>query len=302
MKKKIAILMLVLVMLSGCTKRFTVENKTEKTSKSYVSNIICRPESKELLNIYKENSDKINIKLEDLPLCKNLKIDSGGYEGLWTSFFVKPLSWIIVKLGLLVKSYGISIMIIGFLLRAAMYPLSKKSTSMSTNLQKAQKDLDALEKKYKGKEDKESMMMKSQEMMVIYKKHDISPFSGCLFAIIQMPIFFAFLEAVYRVPAFFEETLWKFNLGMTPLEGFAVGNYWYIILIVFIALATYFSFKNMSTTGSTEQQKQTKLMSIFMLVFIVIVSFSLPAAIALYWIVSNSFTIFQNLLLKKGTV
>ena len=126
MKKKIAILMLVLVMLSGCTKRFTVENKTEKTSKSYVSNIICRPESKELLNIYKENSDKINIKLEDLPLCKNLKIDSGGYEGLWTSFFVKPLSWIIVKLGLLVKSYGISIMIIGFLLRAAMYPLSKK--------------------------------------------------------------------------------------------------------------------------------------------------------------------------------
>ena len=302
MKKKIVLLLLILITLTGCTKRFTVENKETNTKKSYVSNIICRPESEDLIKIYNENIDETKVDISKLPLCKNLKVNSGGYEGLWTSIFVKPLAWLIVKLGILVKSYGVSIMIIGFLLRAIMFPLSKKSTNMSTNLQKAQKDLDVLEKKYNGKDDKDSMMMKSQEMMMIYKKYDISPFSGCLFAFLQMPIFFAFLEAVYRVPAFFEETLWKFNLGMTPLEGFAVGNYWYIILIVVIALATYFSFKNMNTSGSTEQQKQTKMMSIFMLVFIIVVSFSLPAAIALYWIVSNGFTVIQNLILKKGKI
>lgn len=302
MKKKIVLLLLILITLTGCTKRFTVENKETNTKKSYVSNIICRPESEDLIKIYNENIDETKVDISKLPLCKNLKVNSGGYEGLWTSIFVKPLAWLIVKLGILVKSYGVSIMIIGFLLRAIMFPLSKKSTNMSTNLQKAQKDLDVLEKKYNGKDDKDSMMMKSQEMMMIYKKYDISPFSGCLFAFLQMPIFFAFLEAVYRVPAFFEETLWKFNLGMTPLEGFAVGNYWYIILIVLIALATYFSFKNMNTSGSTEQQKQTKMMSIFMLVFIIVVSFSLPAAIALYWIVSNGFTVIQNLILKKGKI
>jgi len=301
MKKKLAIITVLLILLSGCTKRFEVKNEKDESVKTYVSNIVCRPESKELIKIYEENEDKINVDFDKLPLCKDLKINSGGYEGLWTSIFVKPLSWIIIKLGQLVKNYGISIMIVGVLLRLIMMPISKKSTNMSANLKKAQRDLDSLERKYSGKEDKEAMMMKSQEMMMIYKKYDINPFSSCLFAFLQMPIFFAFLEAVYRVPAFFEETLWKFNLGMTPKEGFAVGNYWYIILIILIALATYFTFKNVNTTGNTEQQKQTKMMSMFMLVFIVIASFTLPTAIALYWIVSNGVSIIQNLIIKKGS-
>lgn len=301
MKKKLIVVALLLVLLSGCTKRFQVENKEDNTTKSYVSNIICRPESKELLKVYEENAKELEIDIDKLPKCKNLKINSGGYEGLWTSIFVKPLSWVIIKLGLLVKNYGIAIMIAGALLRAIMIPITKKSTNMNANLNKAKKNLDNLEKKYAGKETKEAMMMKSQEMMMIYKKYEINPFSSCLFAFLQMPIFFAFLEAVYRVPAFFEETLWKFNLGMTPKEGFAAGNYWYLILIILIALATYFSFKNINTAGNTEQQKQTKIMSMFMLVFIVIASFTLPTAIALYWIVSNGFTIIQNLIIKKGS-
>jgi len=43
-----------------------------------------------------------------------------------------------------------------------------------------------------------------------------------------------------------------------------------------------------------------KMMSTFMIVFISIISFSLPTSIALYWIVSNGFTIIQNLIIKKG--
>ena len=153
------------------------------------------------------------IKYEDLPKCSNLKINSGGYEGLWTSLFVKPLAWIIVKVGLIVKNYGLAIMIVGLILRLLMFPISKKSTNMNINMQKAQKDIDKLENKYKGREDRDSMMAKSQEMMLIYKKYDINPFSSCLFAFLQLPIFFAFLEAVYRVPAFFEKNFLVFNLG-----------------------------------------------------------------------------------------
>ena len=192
-------------------------------------------------------------------------------------------------------------MIVGLILRAIMFPLSKKSVNMSENMQKAQKDLNKLEKKYKGREaDRDAMMAKSQEMLLIYKKYDISPLSGCLFSFLQLPIFFAFLEAVYRVPAFFEKNFLVFNLGTTPLEGFKAGNYWYIILILLIIGATYFSFKNMNVSGDAEQAKQMKMMSTFMIVFISIVSFSLPTSIALYWIVSNGFTVVQNLILKKG--
>lgn len=301
MKKKILILFLVLFTLSGCTKRFNVVINEEKNQqKSYVSNILCKPETKELVDIYKNNDKKLLIKYEDLPKCSNLKINSGGYEGLWTSLFVKPLAWIIVKVGLIVKNYGLAIMIVGLILRLLMFPISKKSANMNINMQKAQKDLDKLEKKYKGREDRDSMMAKSQEMMLIYKKYDINPFSSCLFAFLQLPIFFAFLEAVYRVPAFFEKNFLVFNLGTTPLEGIKAGNYWYIILVVLIILATVFSFKNMNMSTNKEQAKQMKMMTTFMIVFISFVSFGLPTSIALYWIVSNGFTVVQNLLLKKG--
>ena len=302
MKKKILVLILLLVTLSGCTKRFNVETVDEnenKSTKQYVSNILCKPESEELIKVYSENSDKLLVKYEELPACKNLKINSGGYEGLWTSIFVKPLAWFIVKIGVLVKNNGIAIMIVGLLLRIILFPLSKKSTDMSENMKKAQKDLTRLEKKYENKTDKESMMAKSQEMMMIYKKYNINPMASCLFAFLQLPIFFAFLEAVYRVPAFFEKNFLVFNLGTTPLEGFKVGNYWYIILILLIFGATYYSFKNMSTANE-EQAKQMKMMSTFMTVFILIVSFSLPTSIALYWIVSNGFTVVQTLIQKKG--
>ena len=240
MKKKILLLLMILLTLSGCTKRFniTIEDKDEKVQKSYVSNILCKPESEELQKVYSENSDKLLVKYDKLPECKNLKINSGGYEGLWTSLFVKPLAWIIVKVGLLVKNNGVAIMIVGLLLRLLLLPISKSSTNMNENLQKAQKDLNRLEKKYQGREDKDAMMAKSQEMLLIYKKYNINPMSSCLFAFLQLPLFFAFLEAVYRVPAFFENDFLVFNLGTTPLEGFKAGNYWYIILILLILAAT----------------------------------------------------------------
>ena len=302
MKKKLLILLLILLTVSGCTKRFNVKIDDE-SQKSYVSNILCKPESEELNKLYSEHKEelkKVDVDYDKLSSCKNLKINSGKYDGLWTSLFVKPLAWIIVKIGLLVKNNGLAIMIVGFLLRLALFPISKKSTNMSENMKKAQGDLNKLERKYRGKDDRESQMAKGQEMMIIYKKYDINPMSSCLFAFLQLPIFFAFLEAVYRVPAFFENDFLVFNLGTTPLEGFKAGNYWYIILILLILGATYFSFKNMNTAGDEMQAKQMKLMSNFMVIFIMIVSFSLPTSIALYWIISNGFTVVQNLILKKG--
>jgi YidC/Oxa1 family membrane protein insertase len=93
-----------------------------------------------------------------------------------------------------------------------------------------------------------------------------------------------------------------FNLGTTPLEGLKAGNYWYIILVLIILASTYYSFKNTSATGDAAQQQQMKMMSTFMVVFIGIMSFSLPTSIALYWIVSQGFTVVQNLILKRGAM
>ena len=55
----------------------------------------------------------------------------------------------------------------------------------------------------------------------------------------------------------------------------------------------------MSATGNAEQEKQMKSMLTFMLVFIVIASFNLSTAIALYWVVTNGFAIFQTIIFNK---
>lgn len=299
MKKKILLLLLLTVMLfTGCTKRFTVEEEG-KSPKSYVSNILCQPTTKEMKKIYEDNADKVEVDVNKLVKCKNFKLNTGGYEGLWTSIFVKPLAWAIIQIGKLVKNYGLAIMIASLILRAILFPFSQKSTMMSENMKKAKPDLDKLERKYANKEDKDSMMKKSQEMMMIYKKYNISPMSGCLFAFLQLPIFFAFLEAIYRVPVLFEGKFLVFNLGTTPWEGITAGNYFYIILIALIIGTTFFSMKNANASVSDDQAKQMKTMNYFMIAFISFASFSLPTAIALYWIISSGFTVIQNLIIKK---
>ncbi len=298
--KKIIILCIFLLLLSGCTKSFAIENTEKNEKKVYTANIICQPETKELKKIYLDNEEKTGIKLETLPKCKDFNFVESGYEGLWTTIFVKPLAWIILKVGSLVKNYGVSIMLIGLALRALMIPMTAKSTMMSENMKKAKPELENLEKKYKNNTNSDAMMKKSQEMMLIYKKYNISPLSGCLGPLLQLPLFFAFLEAINRVPVFFEEKFLIFNLGTTPWQGINSGEYFYIVIIILIIGATYYSFKNMSTVSIDESQaKQMKFMNKFMIVFISLASFGLPTAIALYWIVSNGFTIVQNIILKN---
>ena len=201
---------------------------------------------------------------------------------------------------MLVKNYGLALIILGILLRLVINPITKKSTIQSENLKKAKPELDAIERKYKGKNDQESMMKKTQEVLMIYKKYEINPLTGCLFAIVQLPLLFAFLEAINRVPAIFEEKLLTIQLGTTTRIGlFKHGNILYGILLVLMILATYYTFNiNMSSTNE-EQVAQKKITLIFMVVSLTLISLGLPSAISLYWVTSNAFTIVQNLLIKR---
>lgn len=304
-KKLIILMAITLFMVTGCTTYLADDNRkritNEETGQSLPSNILCKPTNEQLIKIYEKHESKMAIKLKDLPVCKDLKIyDSESYPGLWAQLFVIPLAWYIIKVGLLFKNYGIAVMIVGILIRVVLLPFTIKTAKQSANMKKAQPELRRLEEKYKNNNDKEAMMLKSQEMMMIYKKHNVSPVGGCLVSFIQLPIFLAFLEAINRIPAIFEAKLFKFQLGTTPLKGFSSGNYWYIILVILIILTTYLSFKNnANTAGSLDQEKQMKFMTNFMLLFISIASLSLPSAIALYWIATNGFSVVQNLIIKK---
>ena len=302
-KIKISIIVLLLLLTVGCTKYIKEDKKViqyEKTGQSLTSNILCQPSDDELYKEYLKYDDKLITKLDDLPTCKEFKPKDIKYKGLWESLFVKPLAYIILKFGYLVSNMGISVMVIGLLIRLLMLPIQIKTIKQSENMKKAQPELSKIEKKYANKTDNESLMAKSQETMMIYKKYELNPVSGCLLSFIQLPLFFAFLEAINRVPAIFEGSFLSMNLGMTPTAGIAHHNYIYIILVILIIVTTYLSFKiSMQSNQSDEMAQQMKMMFIFMIIMISIASLSLPTAIALYWIVTNGFAVVQNIIIKK---
>ncbi len=313
MKNKLLTLFLIFAILltSGCgASDYLQDDKKiiqyEKTGQNLPNNILCQPEEQDLYNIYKEHSKELKIPLEKLPKCSEFKINSNKTSGIWELLFVKPLAYLILKLGGLVKNMGISLIIVGLLIRIILVPFSYKTQKQSKNMQKVNQEIQKLEYKYRGREDRDSMMLKSQEMMEIYKKYNVKPMAGCLVAFLQLPLFFAFLQAINRVPAIFEDKLLGFNLGMTPYVGLSEGNYLYIILIILIAASTYFSFKySMSSVNqgsqSKEMQGQMNMMTNIMVVIIVITSFSLTTALAFYWIITYAFIAIQTFIFKKLT-
>ena len=300
-KKKIMLIIVLFLLLitTGCTKTLTDSTKkavkNPETGQTLTKNILCQPVNKKTAKIYK----KYKVNIDKLPECKNFKVTSGKYEGLWTTFFVKPLSYILIKVGELVGNYGISVIIISLLIRLIAFPITKKTAMQSEIMKKAQPELNKLQKKYAGKQDQESMMKQNQEMMAIYKKYGINPMAGCLFAFLQLPIFIAFFEAVQRTPIIFEDKLLGLQLGTTPSVGIStVTFYAYLILMLLIAGTTFFSLK-MNATGNMEDPTM-KMMPTMMSIMIVVTAIFMPTGLGIYWVTSNLFTIVQNKLVKRS--
>ena len=166
-------------------------------------------------------------------------------------------------------------------------------------MKKAQPEITRIQNKYKDKQDQESLTRQSQEMMMVYKKYNINPMSGCLFSMIQLPLFIAFFEAVQRTPAIFEGKFLGLQLGTTPVVGVTSSTMIaYIILMVLIGLTTYFSFK-LNSAGNNLDPSMA-MMPTMMVVMIIFTALFMPSALGIYWVTTNLFTVFQNLLVKRS--
>ncbi len=302
-KLKVFIILGLFFLLTGCTTTLMdSENKAvqnPETGQNLTKNILCRPTSESTIEKYEENQ----VDLKKLPECDEFKVTSGGYEGIWTSFLVKPMAFVILWVGKYVGNYGLSLLLVAIAIRLIILPFTRKTAMTSELMQEAQPELAKIEKKYANKTDQESMMKKSQEMTMIYKKHNISPFSGCLFSMIQLPLLFIFLEAVNRLPAIFEETFLGLQLGTTPMKGFSSSHWWvYLILMLAIAATTYFTFKFTArdTTAGNSAMPSMKYMPLIMTVMIIITGLAMPSALGMYWVATNIFTVIQNIFVKRG--
>ena len=298
--KKIIMIILCIFMLTGCTKILKDSEKkvvkNPETGQAITENIICKPTDKDAIKIYEDN----NVDISKLPECEKFT-PLKNYEGLWTSLFVKPLAWLIIKIESLVKNSGLAIIISCLLIRLVLYPLTRKTAMQSELIKKASPELEKLEKKYKDKTSTEDQQRKAQEMMLIYQKYQINPISGCLLSFLQIPLVMAYYEAINRTPIIFEGNFLSLNLGTTPWTAITQGKYIYIILIVLIFLTTLVSFKKTLKDQSAQAQNM-KFSLYFMLAIITYALFSMSSALGIYWVTSSLFTIIQNLLVERKKV
>jgi len=96
-------------------------------------------------------------------------------------------------------NYGLAIILLTIIIRVLMYPLMQKQMTSMTETQRIQPLMQEIQRKYKS--DKEKM---NQELMKLYKEHNVNPMGGCLPLLIQMPILILFFQVLrefeYYIP------------------------------------------------------------------------------------------------------
>jgi YidC/Oxa1 family membrane protein insertase len=205
--------------------------------------------------------------------------------------------------------FGVAIIFSTLIIRFILFPLSLKAVDSQKKLQTLQPKIQELQKKYKDDKEKQA-----KEVLELYKKEKINPFSGLLLALIQLPI----LIALYRV--FWNglnpnelSNLYSFVLNPGQINAMFLSivdlSKPNLILAILAGLTQYYQTKMTMVKPADLPKKQgkeadfsqimQKQMLYFMPAFTVIILFGLPSALGLYWTVSGLFSIVQQYFIFK---
>jgi len=208
----------------------------------------------------------------------------------------KPLVLILNFFYKLIPNYGIAIILLTILVRIIFWPLTHKSTVSMRRMQELQPQLKALQKLHK-----ENPQKLQKETWAIYKKNKVNPMSSCLPMLIQIPVFIALFTVLRSaVELRYAPFLWIVDLsepenlfaGMVPLVGSL--NILPFLMSGTMALQSYLT----PSAGDPQQQKMMMIMMPAMMLFMF---YSFPAALSLYWTVSQILAIVQMLLIRRNT-
>ncbi|WP_189000347.1 YidC/Oxa1 family membrane protein insertase [Paenibacillus nasutitermitis] len=181
--------------------------------------------------------------------------------------------------------YGISILLMVIIVRTLILPLTLKQYRSSKAMQALQPELAKIKEKNKDNPQKQQ-----EETMKLFQQHKVNPLAGCLPLLVQMPIFIALYNSIYMNENIREHTFLWLELGQKDP---------YYVLPVLAAITTFVQSKMMQS-----QQKAMPMMQGIMMIFpvlIFVMALSFPAALPLYWIFSNIYTIVQNYFLYVRT-
>ena len=298
--KLLGFLVLCLFLLTACVRPLKDDKKiitNPVTKQQLTENIVCQPEDKESIEVYNKYKSKVDI--SKLPKCSEYMIFKGKYNGLWDSFFIKPLVVLLVQIGKLIKSYGLSIIIVTLVLKLVTLPITISQIKQNKIMKEIQPELAKLEEKYAGKTDQTSIMNKTREQAAIYKKYNLNPLSTIASGVLTAVIFIAFYESIMRTPVIFENVFIGFQLGTSPLTAFNSGKYIYLILVILNVLITYLTLKITQLNTNKDSMQSMNTLFIVMPVIIGFMALVSPAALNIYWIVQSGFTFVQSYIINK---
>ena len=118
-----------------------------------------------------------------------------------------------------VFNVGLCIILFTIVMKTLMIPLTIKQQKTTKLMSVMNPEIQAIQKKYKGKSDQESMQRQNVEIQAVYEKYGTSMTGGCLPLLIQMPILLALYHVIYNIPAYVPSVRVYFDNVVTPLMG-----------------------------------------------------------------------------------
>lgn len=118
-----------------------------------------------------------------------------------------------------VFNVGLCIILFTIVMKTLMIPLTIKQQKTTKLMSVMNPEIQAIQKKYKGKSDQESMQRQNVEIQAVYEKYGTSMTGGCLPLLIQMPILLALCRVIYNIPAYVPSVRVYFDNVVTPLMG-----------------------------------------------------------------------------------
>jgi YidC/Oxa1 family membrane protein insertase len=240
-----------------------------------------------------------------------------AFHSLFTAIGMDPaqgITWVLSIVGLTV------------IVRAALIPIFVKQIKSQRNMMTAQPEIAKLQKKYKGKNDRESREKFAKEQMELYKRTGSNPLSSCLPLLIQMPIFsslfFVLNDAQHSVTSGkagvgllnldLAQLFAKADLFGAPLKDtFLSSNLLEVKILaaVMILVMTASQFitqkqimaKNQNPDSMNSQYMQTqKIMLVLFPVIFAISGISFPIGVMFYWLASNFWTMGQQFVVIRN--
>src|SRR5574337_175774 len=214
----------------------------------------------------------------------------------WFDTLARPALHLLRFLHRLSGNYGVAIILVSLLQKVALHPLTAKSLRSMQAMKSLQPKIAAITERLKNNPQK-----KQQEVMALYRKHGVNPLGGCLPMLVQIPIFVALYNALSSsVEMWQAHFLWIKDLSqpdaLFTINLWGLQNYPFNLLAIFMGASMFLQQKMSPSVGDPQQ---AQIMLYMMPVMFIVMFWTFPSGLVLYWLVNNVLQVGQQHWLQK---